>query len=67
MITKIHLLGDVDLLAMMTERDRTKLRLLLAEYKLLFLIPKYREEQYLYEERGTFIINYSEISTVKCL
>ena len=40
---------------MMDERNRTKLRLLLAEYQLLFLRPKYREEQYLYDERGMFI------------
>ena len=38
---------------MMNERNRTKLRLILAEYKLLFLRPKYREEQYLFDERGT--------------
>ena len=47
-------LGDLDLLGMMQDRDRAELRLILAKHKLLFLRPKYREEQMIEEVKGMF-------------
>merc|ERR1711990_815621 len=44
--------GNLDLLGMMNNRDRTELRLLLHQHKLLFLRPKYREEHLIEEEKG---------------
>ena len=37
---------------MMNNRDRTELRLLLHQHKLLFLRPKYREEHLIEEDKG---------------
>ena len=39
---------------MMQDRDRAELRLILAKHKLLFLRPKYREEQMIEEVKGMF-------------
>ena len=47
-----YFLGNVDLLGMMNNRDRTELRLLLHQHKLLFLRPKYREEHLIEEDKG---------------
>lgn len=43
--------GNLDLLGMMNNRDRTELRLLLHQHKLLFLRPKYREEHLIEEDK----------------
>ena len=40
---------------MMQDRDRAELRLILAKHKLLFLRPKYREEQMIEEVKGMFL------------
>ena len=40
---------------MLKDRDRTELRLLLVQHKLLFLRPKYREERLIEEEKGNFL------------
>ena len=37
---------------MMNNRDKTELRLLLHQHKLLFLRPKYREEHLIEEDKG---------------
>ena len=39
---------------MMRDRDRAELREILAKHKLLFLRPKYREEQMIEEDKGLF-------------
>ena len=49
---KFYFLGNLDLLGMMNNRDRTELRLLLHQHKLLFLRPKYREEHLIEEDKG---------------
>ena len=47
---------------MMRDRDRAELRQILAKHKLLFLRPKYREEQMIEEDKGLlrfFLLKYS--------
>ena len=51
-LLKFYFLGNLDLLGMMNNRDRTELRLLLHQHKLLFLRPKYREEHLIEEDKG---------------
>ncbi|CAG5099086.1 Oidioi.mRNA.OKI2018_I69.XSR.g16237.t1.cds [Oikopleura dioica] len=44
--------AELDFLGLLEKRDRTELRTILAEYKLLFLRPKFSDEQFLFTERG---------------
>ena len=50
--------GDLDLLGMMSIRDRAELRQILAKHKLLFLRPWYREEQMIEEDKGMLYIDF---------
>ena len=47
--------ANFDLLGMMKDRDRAELRMLLHQQKLLFLRPKYREEQFIDDDKGELI------------
>ena len=48
---------------MMRDRDRAELREILAKHKLLFLRPKYREEQMIEEDKGLFRLLFFMIIT----
>lgn len=44
--------AELDFLGLLEKRDRTELRTILSEYKLLFLRPKFSDEQFLFTERA---------------
>ncbi|CBY22960.1 unnamed protein product [Oikopleura dioica] len=44
--------AELDLLGLLEKRDRTELRTILSEYKLLFVRPKFSDEQFLFTERA---------------
>ena len=53
------IVAELDFLGLLEKRDRTELRTILAEYKLLFLRPKFSDEQFLFTERGRFKFLYA--------